>query len=191
MLNNVAAPLGTGSAKLGGNYAPVFKYMSEAKHSGYTITLHLDSKTRTYIDEFSTSNFVAIQSDPATQRPTFVVPESSSILKSVTTKSLIELSKSFGWNVEKRPVPWTEVASFSEVAACGTAAVITVLSPSDVVNVQPIKSITNKNVKIAFGDGEIGPGFLKLFETLRAIQDGNVEDTFGWMWPAAGVDVSL
>jgi branched-chain amino acid aminotransferase len=122
----VAAPLGTGSGKLGGNYAPVFRHSAEAKHKGFPITLHLDSKTRTYIDEFSTSNFVALAKDPCTQATTFVVPESSSILKSVTTKSLIELAKSFGWSVEMRAVPWPEVAKFNEVAACGTAAVITV-----------------------------------------------------------------
>jgi hypothetical protein len=37
------------------------------------------------------------------------VPESSSILKSVTTKSLVELAKGFGWRVEMRAVPWPEV----------------------------------------------------------------------------------
>jgi branched-chain amino acid aminotransferase len=85
----------------------VFKFSGEAKKAGYPITLHLDSKTRTHIDEFSTSNFVALLDDAG--KMTFVVPESSSILKSVTTKSLIELSKSFGWSVEMRPVPWPEV----------------------------------------------------------------------------------
>ena len=81
-----------------------------------------------------------------------------------------------------------QVPKFSEVAACGTAAVITVCISFDKFNHQPIRSITNGNVKIEFGDGEIGPGFLKLFETLRAIQDGNIEDQFGWMWPEAGLD---
>jgi branched-chain amino acid aminotransferase len=108
----IAAPLGTGSAKLGGNYAPVFKFATEAKHAGYPITLHLDSKTRSYIDEFSTSNFVALHTDRSSKKTIFVVPESSSILKSVTTKSLIELSKSFGWTVEMRPVPWPEVVCY-------------------------------------------------------------------------------
>jgi branched-chain amino acid aminotransferase len=56
--------------------------------------------------------------------------------------------------------------------------------------VQPIKSITNGNVKIEFGDGEIGEGFLKLFEALRAIQDGTVHDQYGWMWPTKGVNCS-
>jgi branched-chain amino acid aminotransferase len=92
----------------------VFKYSAEAKHAGYPITLHLDSKTRTHIDVFSTSNFVALLDDSSStattgSKKTFVVPESSSILKSVTTKSLIELAKMFGWKVEMRAVPWPEV----------------------------------------------------------------------------------
>jgi branched-chain amino acid aminotransferase len=93
----------------------VFKYSAEAKHAGYPITLHLDSKSRTHIDEFSTSNFVALLDDSSStttttgSKKTFVVPESSSILKSVTTKSLIELAKMFGWKVEMRAVPWPEV----------------------------------------------------------------------------------
>lgn len=45
---------------MGGNYAPTFGPMKKAKLSGYDLTLHLDSKTHTYIDEFSTSNFVAL-----------------------------------------------------------------------------------------------------------------------------------
>ncbi|CAO3703281.1 unnamed protein product [Rhizopus stolonifer] len=55
-----SAPNGTGSAKLGGNYAPTFGPLFKAKKQGYQLTLHLDSKTHTMIDEFSTSNFVAL-----------------------------------------------------------------------------------------------------------------------------------
>lgn len=46
-------------------------------------------------------------------------------------------------------------------------------------------------MKIEIGDGEIGDGFLKLFEALRAIQDGKVDDPYAWMWPAKGVDCSI
>lgn len=121
-----AAPLGVGNAKLAGNYAPVFRHQAKAKKEGYAITLHLDSKHRTHIDEFSTSNFIGIQR-PAKEgeTPTLVVPASESILKSVTTKSLIGIAEGFGWNVERRPVPFQEVidGGLSEVMACGTAAV--------------------------------------------------------------------
>ena len=40
-------------------------------------------------------------------------------------------------------------------------------------------------------NSEIGPAFMKLFETLRGIQDGLIEDTHGWMWPRNGVDCSI
>lgn len=49
-----------GSYKLGGNYAPTFGPMKKAAEKGFAITLHLDAKTHTYIDEFSTSNFAAL-----------------------------------------------------------------------------------------------------------------------------------
>jgi branched-chain amino acid aminotransferase len=60
MFDSIGAPLGTGGYKLGGNYAPTFGPVKKAKHAGYDLTLHLDSKTHTHIDEFSTSNFVAL-----------------------------------------------------------------------------------------------------------------------------------
>jgi branched-chain amino acid aminotransferase len=41
-----AAPRGTGSGKVGGNYAPVMKWADKAKSQGYALTLHLDSQTR-------------------------------------------------------------------------------------------------------------------------------------------------
>lgn len=60
LMVEIGAPMGTGGSKLGGNYAPTFGPIMRAKKQGYALTLHLDSKTRTHIDEFSTSNFVAL-----------------------------------------------------------------------------------------------------------------------------------
>ncbi|CCG80845.1 Branched-chain amino acid aminotransferase [Taphrina deformans PYCC 5710] len=162
-----AAPAGTGSAKLGGNYAPVFQHAAKAKAAGFPITLHLDSKTRSHVDEFSTSNFLALKGSGS--ETTLVVPESTSILKSVTTKSVIELAKSFGWKVERRPVPVEEISEFSEIMSAGTAAVIS-----------PIKSVTYRGQKLVQLSEECGPGSQKILRTLRAIQTGDAEDTFGW-----------
>ena len=58
-----AAPKGTGSAKVGGNYAPVLRWSEKAHSEGYGITLHLDSQTRSVIDEFSTSAFIGVKKD--------------------------------------------------------------------------------------------------------------------------------
>ncbi|RUS31097.1 branched-chain amino acid aminotransferase [Jimgerdemannia flammicorona] len=177
-----AAPFGTGSAKLGGNYAPVFRPTKEAKERGYAITLHLDSATRSHIDEFSTSNFVALtHADPTTGHTTLVTPNSPSILRSVTRSSLVQLARSFGWSIEERMVLFKELedGAFAEVAACGTAAIIT-----------PVKKVVKGERVIDIGGGanteRIGPGFEKLLNAYKAIQGGNVEDPYGWMWPAEG-----
>ncbi|GAA6064784.1 hypothetical protein JCM10212_004806 [Sporobolomyces blumeae] len=185
-----AAPMGTGSAKLAGNYAPVLKHQGQAKKDGYAITLHLDSKTRSYVDEFSTSNFLAIKKGSGTagaDKPTLVVPTSPSILKSVTTKSIVGIAESFGWNVERRAVPFQEVVDgqFDEVMACGTAAAIT-----------PIRSISyytpeDKLEKITIGTGETGPCVLELLAELTGIQSGVREDKQGWCWPKEGLDGSI
>lgn len=54
-----------------------------------------------------------------------MTPDSSAVLRSITNKSLMQLAEDRGMKVEQRPIPLTEVGSFKEVAACGTAVVIT------------------------------------------------------------------
>ena len=98
-----AAPEGTGSAKVGGNYAPVLKWSERARSEGFGITLHLDSKTRSVVDEFSTSGFVGAHVR-GPDDVTLVVPDSKNVIKSVTSDSVCEIAKSFGWKVEVRPV---------------------------------------------------------------------------------------
>lgn len=97
-----AAPEGTGSAKVGGNYAPVIRWSDKAREEGYGITLHLDSKTRSEIDEFSTSAFLGVKKDGDDY--TLVVPDSKNVIKSVTSDSCVRLAKSFGWKTEIRKV---------------------------------------------------------------------------------------
>lgn len=167
-----AAPQGTGAAKIGGNYAPVMRWTDKAKKEGFGITLHLDSQTRTVIDEFSTSGFVGVKEDGG--QYTIVVPDSKQVIKSVTSDSVCEIAKSLGWSVERRPIPYDELPSFAEVMGAGTAAALL-----------PIKSITlrSKNEKILYRDGsdDYGPACLKLLTTLQGIQQGKIKDTFGWL----------
>ena len=167
-----AAPNGTGSAKIGGNYAPVIPWSEKAKTDGFGITLHLDSKTRSFIDEFSTSGFIGIKK--AGENVTVVVPQSKSAIKSVTSDSVCEIARSLDWNVVCRPVSYEELSSFTEVMAAGTAAALV-----------PIKSITMRSRadKFVYGDGgdEPGPICLQLLGTLKGIQQGKIQDTFGWL----------
>jgi len=97
-----AAPNGTGSAKVGGNYAPVLRWSERARNEGYGITLHLDSKVHEEVDEFSTSGFIGALVDG--EDVTLVVPDSKAVINSVTSDSVQEIGKSFGWKVERRPV---------------------------------------------------------------------------------------
>ncbi|KAL0254692.1 hypothetical protein SLS55_009214 [Diplodia seriata] len=165
-----AAPHGTGSAKVGGNYAPVLRHSDKARSEGFGITLHLDSQTRSVIDEFSTSGFIGIKQNG--DNITLVVPDSKNVIKSVTSDSAFQLAKSFGWNVECRPVPYDELPSFTEVLAAGTAAALV-----------PIKSIarrsTNDKFEYVKGD-EPGPLCVKLLASLQGIQRGKLDDPFGW-----------
>lgn len=167
-----AAPDGTGSAKIGGNYAPVLRWSERARNEGFGITLHLDSKTRSEIDEFSTSGFVGVKKDG--DQVTVVVPDSKNVIKSVTSESVCEIGRRMlGYKIEKRRIAYEELGSFSEVMAAGTAA-----------SLVPIKSITmkSKDQKIGYGDGSDEPGdvCLKLLTTLKDIQMGKIKDQFGW-----------
>ncbi|KAL8928183.1 MAG: hypothetical protein Q9208_001893 [Pyrenodesmia sp. 3 TL-2023] len=167
-----AAPEGTGSAKVGGNYAPVLRWSERARNEGFGITLHLDSKTRTVIDEFSTSGFIGVRQEG--DDFTVVVPDSKNVIDSVTSDSICEIAKSFGWKVEKRPIEYEELSSFTEVMAAGTAAALV-----------PIKSITmrSRNDKFSYQDGgdEPGPACVKLLTKLKGIQQGKIKESFGWL----------
>ena len=167
-----AAPEGTGNAKLGGNYAPVLKHSEKAKNEGFGITLHLDSKTRTEIDEFSTSGFVGVKQEGDSY--TLAVPDSRNVIKSVTSDSVCEIARSLGWKVECRSIKYEELPSFTEIMAAGTAAALV-----------PIKSITmrSRNDKFIYqgGSDEPGPACIKLLTTLKGIQQGKLKDTFGWL----------
>ena len=169
-----SAPEGTGSTKIGGNYAPVLRWSEKAKDEGYGITLHLDSKTRTEIDEFSTSGFLGLRQDG--DKHTLVVPNSKNVLKSVTSDSICEIARSFGWEVECRSVKYEELPEFTEVMAAGTAAALV-----------PIKSITmeSKGEKFTYRNesDEPGPACTQLLTKLKGIQQGKMKDEFGWLDP--------
>jgi branched-chain amino acid aminotransferase len=161
-----AAPRGVGSIKAAGNYAAGMLGDMEGKNAGYPVCLYLDSGTRTCVDEFGTSNFIAITKDNR-----YVTPESTSILGSITNKSLQALAADLGLIVERRAIKVDELENFAEVGACGTAAVIT-----------PVYSITRGSRVYAFGKGkEAGPILTKLYKELQGIQYGEVPDRHKWM----------
>jgi branched-chain amino acid aminotransferase len=159
-----AAPLGTGTFKVGGNYAASLVSGHKAHENGFSAVLYLDAKEKKYLDECGPANFFGIKQNK------YVTPKSTSILPSITNMSLRQLAKDMGMEVEERPIPAEELAEFDEIGACGTAAVIS-----------PIKRVLDADLNIEYLYGtEPGKISLKLYEKLRGIQYGTEEDVHGW-----------
>ncbi|MCC8188494.1 MAG: branched-chain amino acid aminotransferase [Bacteroides sp.] len=162
-----AAPLGTGTIKVGGNYAASLVAGDKARNLGYTAVLYLDPKEKKYLDECGPANFFAIRGN------SYITPASQSILPSITNKSLMQLAEDMGMTVERRAIPIEELGTFEEAAECGTAAVITPISQIDDLD-------ENKSY-IYTPDGKPGAVCEKLYNKLRAIQTGDEPDVYGWV----------
>ncbi len=162
-----SAPLGTGIYKVGGNYAASMKANKLAHDMGYSCEFYLDAKEKKYIDECGAANFFGIKNN------TYVTPLSTSILPSITNRSLMQLAEDMGLTVERRQIPVEELETFEEAGACGTAAVI---SP-----IERIDDVEMKRSYVIAKDGQPGPICRKLYDTLRGIQYGDIEDRHGWV----------
>lgn len=160
-----SAPLGTGIYKVGGNYAASLKANALAHEKGYACEFYLDAKEKKYMDECGAANFFGIKNN------TYVTPKSTSILPSITNKSLMQLAEDLGMKVERRQIPEDELETFEEAGACGTAAVISPISYIDDLD-------TGKRYDFGAEPGKISK---KLYDTLRAIQYGDEEDKHGWV----------
>ncbi len=163
-----AAPHGTGHIKAGLNYAMSLYAIVDAHNQGFDENMYLDSATRTYVEETGGANFLFVTKDGKV-----VTPKSSTILPSITRRSLMYVAKEYlGLEVEERPVALEEVKDMAECGLCGTAAVIS-----------PVGKIVDHGKEICFPSGmtEMGPVTKKLYETLTGIQMGRIEAPEGWL----------
>jgi branched-chain amino acid aminotransferase len=163
-----AAPNGTGRAKTAGNYAASLLPGLVGKKKGFPIILFADPKENKYVDEFGTSNFIGITKDGV-----YKTPESGSILQSVTNESLQSLADDMGLKINRGPIALDALDQFSEVGACGTAAVIT-----------PIHAIHYGDRVFRYGSkDQAGETLTNLYKALQAIQYGDAWDRYGWLVP--------
>ena len=162
-----AAPLGTGRYKVGGNYAASLVAGEKAHELGYSAVLYLDAKEKKYIDECGPANFFGIRGN------SYITPKSTSILPSITNKSLMQLAEDMGMTVEVRQIPEDEIGTFDEAGACGTAAVISPIARIDDLD-------ENKSY-IFSKDGKPGPICENLYNKLRALLYGDEPDTHKWI----------
>lgn len=163
-----AAPNGTGHIKAGLNYAMSLHAIVDAHKQGYDENMYLDAATRTKVEETGGANFLFVTKDGK-----IVTPKSSSILPSITRRSLVQVAKEYlGLEAEEREVHLDELKDFAECGLCGTAAVIS-----------PVGKVVDHGKEICFPSGmnEMGPVTKKLYETLTGIQMGTMKAPEGWI----------
>ena len=163
-----AAPHGTGHVKAGLNYAMSLHAIVTAHKEGYDENMYLDAKTRTKVEETGGANFIFVTKDGKV-----VTPKSSTILPSITRRSLLYVAKEYlGLDAEEREIEFSEVKDMAECGLCGTAAVIS-----------PVGKIVDhgKEICLPSGMNEMGPVTKKLYDTLTGIQMGRLEAPEGWL----------
>lgn len=164
-----AANGGIGAAKAAGNYGAQFYPTTLANKQGFQQVIWTDDATHTKLEEAGTMNvFFRINNTLLT------APVSERILDGVTRKTLIELAKSEGINVEVRSVLVDELVaaakdgSLQEIFGAGTAAVVS-----------PISGFSYKDEYFELPKSEATVAS-QLKEKLTNIQNKLEEDTFGW-----------
>ncbi len=164
-----AAPHGTGDIKAGLNYAMSLYNIVDAHNAGFAENMYTDPATHTYIEETGGANILFVTKDGK-----LVTPKSSSILPSITRRSLVHVAKEYlGLTVEERKVHKDELKDFAECGLCGTAAVIS-----------PVGKINDHGNEICMPSGmeNMGPVLTKLRETLTGIQMGETKAPEGWVY---------
>nr|WP_315166478.1 branched-chain amino acid aminotransferase [uncultured Flavobacterium sp.] len=164
-----AANGGIGAAKAAGNYAGQFYPTNLANKEGFQQVIWTDDATHTKLEEAGTMNVFFRINDTL-----LTAPVSERILDGVTRKTLIDLAKSEGINVEVRSVTVSELVeaskngSLKEIFGAGTAAVVS-----------PISGFSYKDVYYELPKIENSVA-LELKDKLTNIQNKLAEDTFGW-----------
>ncbi|MBQ8004567.1 MAG: branched-chain amino acid aminotransferase [Oscillospiraceae bacterium] len=161
---------GMGFAKTGGNYAASLAAQVKAHDEGYSQVLWLDGVVRKYSEEVGAMN-IFFKIDGKIVTPML----NGSILPGITRNSVIEVCKSWGYEVEERRISVEELldaqksGKLEECFGTGTAAVIS-----------PVGKLRYKDDVMLINNNTIGEVSQKLYDTITGIQWGECEDKFNW-----------
>ena len=161
---------GTGGAKTGGNYAASLLATNTAESEGHDQVLWLNPEKRNLIDELSGMNFFA-----AINNKLYTPSLNGCMLEGVTRDSIIKLAKSSEIEVVEGDLNIDDVldaisnGSCTEAFACGTAAIVS-----------PIARFHDrgKNYVPEYPKGQIAQ---QMRNKLLDLQEGRIEDSFGWI----------
>ncbi|TYG79005.1 hypothetical protein ES288_D02G106800v1 [Gossypium darwinii] len=156
---------GVGGVKSVSNYWPVLKALVRAKSLGFSDVLYLDSVNKKYLEEVSAANIITLKGNVISTPPT-----SGTILPGITRKSIIEIARGLGFQVEERSISVHELTEADEVFCTGTA-----------VGVAAVGSVTYRGTRFEFKVGE-NTVCQALGSTLVGIQTGLIEDKKEWIF---------
>jgi branched-chain amino acid aminotransferase len=164
-----AAKGGVGYAKAAGNYAAQFYPTRLAIDEGYQQIIWTDSSTHQFIEEAGTMNlFFRIGNKLLT------APTSDSILDGITRKSLIQIAKDKGINVEVRPIKVDEL-----IDAANSGTLIEIFGSGTAVVVLPIIGFGFENKKFDLPKVENSWASI-LKNELNGIQYNLIDDPYNW-----------
>jgi len=164
-----AAKGGVGYAKAAGNYAAQFYPTTLAKNEGFQQIIWTDSSNHEYIEEAGTMNlFFRIGNKLIT------APTSDSILDGVTRKSLIQIAKDQGIEVEVRPIKVEEL-----INAAKNNTLVEIFGSGTAVVVLPIQGFGYENSKYELIQKE-NSWAIMLKNKLNNIQYNLIEDPYNW-----------
>lgn len=164
-----AAKGGVGYAKAAGNYAAQFYPTSLAINEGYQQIIWTDSSTHQYIEEAGTMNLFFRIEDKLLTAPT-----SDSILDGITRKSLIQIAKDKGIDVEVRPIKVDEL-----IDAANSGTLIEIFGSGTAVVVLPIVGFGFENKKFDLPKVENSWASI-LKNELNGIQYNLIDDPYNW-----------
>ena len=167
-----AAHGGTGEVKTGGNYAASLYAAREAEEKGYDQVLWLDAREKKYVEEVGSMNICFVEKNKLVTSPLH-----GTILDGITRRSVLELARYNGLEIEERAMAVDEIFAgvedgrITEAFGTGTAVVIS-----------PVGQFTYRDRTVVLGDGRTtGAVTQELFDTLTGIQYGRLPDPYGWV----------
>ncbi len=166
-----AAEGGVGRAKTAGNYAASLYPAKLAQEQGFHQLIWTDAKEHRYIEESGTMNIVFEIGGK------LITPseDSDTILRGVTKRSVVEIAKSWGVEVEERKVTVDEIieglrnGTVTDAFGAGTAATIAHIAKigfrDEIFELPPVEQRELSN---------------KIKDYLNDLKTGKVEDEFNW-----------
>ena len=162
---------GTGFAKAAGNYAAALYPAMLAAKEGYRQLIWTDSNEHKYIEEAGTMNVMFVIND------ILITPfTGDTILNGITRKSVVEIAKDWGVEVQERKIEVNEIfealknGTLTEAFGAGTAATIA-----------PISSIAINGDNYKIPESKDHHFHSKVLKYLSEYKMGKHLDKFNWI----------